>query len=236
MLSAESSSKTVELIACSKSDNHHSVLVVIPERVPAKESISGALTNVSKEFRTFLLASPLPPVDQVFEYIEHVYAAFQSEKIKRATVCGIGAGATVAQGLALKHPKEVRRLVLLDATRRLAPGLVTRAIDKAERLFPLGLPLRRLTKEFDSGPFLHRIHCPTMILNSPSASHYEKEQAAYLSSKIPNSWYDALEHPFRNCSETFSEELQEHLRQFLQVPVKRPQKSRKKKEKGRKAA
>ena len=131
----------------------------------------------------------------------------------------------MAQAVAIEYPKLVRRLVLLDATTQLEPNLVSRAIDRVEQFLPLGLPLRSLSRHYDSRSMLHRIHCPTLVFVSPQASVFTRAQSEMIARRIPNAWRSLLKSPPLSRESVFSAEVQGLLEEFLQVPVKCPQKN-----------
>jgi pimeloyl-ACP methyl ester carboxylesterase len=224
MSTSSESTIEIELVSCSVNDKHQAALVVIPDVADSSSTACALLQKLTKEFNVFILASELPNVGGVKNYVAALREAFLANGIKRATVFGIGSGATVAQGLAVHWPRIVRRLVVLDATTRLAPGMGSRIIDRMERFFPLGLPLRQLSNNFDSRPFLHRIRCPALLLLSHNASLHLTSQANYIAKKVPNSWLVRLKGAHDASHLQFSDELQDLLNHFLQVPVKRPQK------------
>lgn len=209
---------------CGDSKAEHSVLLLVPEGQFRGKDVDAFAKKLSQEFKTFVLTSPLPSEDQVTSYTEQFGRTLLELGIKRATIFGIGAGASIAQATAVMLPRMVRRLVLLDATARLAPGFLTRFIDRVERFLPLGLPLRTLTKNFDSRPLLHRIYCPSLVLVSKKAGDYVKSQSTFISQKIPNAWFAVVGKPYTNRGSVLSDELCSLVSKFLQVPVKRPQK------------
>ncbi|MCB0345235.1 MAG: alpha/beta hydrolase [Bdellovibrionales bacterium] len=226
-MTAETSpdSDLLSLTCCAPEGDHsRSALLVIKDLTGKNKSVCSVFGRLNSDFKTYVLESPLPSVDEVAEYSDTLSQTLLNSGVRRATVFGIGAGATVAQSLAIIAPKVVRRLVLLDATPRLAPGFLCKTVDRIERFLPLGLPLRRLRAHYDSRPMLHRIHCPTLLLLSKQAGQYEQQQAQYIRSKIPNSWFKRISNIYNEDRTEFSEELQELLTTFLQVPVKRPQK------------
>lgn len=217
----------VSLLPCdSEQGRQRSVLLVIGAFEQSAAQTCRLTGPLESEFRTFVLNSALPPRDKVPEYTAELEAALLENGIRRATVLGIGAGAAVAQSLAVAAPKMVRRLVLLNATPRLAPGFLCRTVDRIERFLPLGLPLRRVRALYDSRPELHRIHCPTLLILTADAGQYEREQAVYLHDKIPNCWMRRVASMHDQSRGRFSGELQELLARFLQVQVKCPQKAR----------
>lgn len=203
-------------------DNSHPALVVIPARIVSEDEESIAVGNLSKEFRVYVFAGLLPAVDTVVDFVKELGVALIEQQIKRCTLFSIGRSTGVGQALAAMYPKMVRRLVLLDAMTRLAPDLFTRIIDRLERFLPLGLPLKQLSKSFDSRPLLHRIYCPSLVLLSASASDYIKQESQFIANKIPNAWLRTLEQDAIHESK-LSEELQGLIQAFMQVPTKRPQ-------------
>lgn len=172
--------------------------------------------ELGDEFSILALSGGLPAQSEVMAFSQSLMRHLESQKIKRITVCGIRAGAAIAQALSVLDPKQIRRLILLDATTRLEPGVLSRSIDWLERFLPLGLPLRSLSRDFDSRPFLHRIRCPSLVLHSPGAGLYLRSQANYLAHKIPNAWL----RPLYN-----EQELAALVLEFMQVPTKRSQKA-----------
>jgi pimeloyl-ACP methyl ester carboxylesterase len=145
--------------------------------------------------------------------------------VKRATFLGIAAGGAVVQAMSNVYPKTVRRVILLDSSARVAPGFWQKVSDYLEEFFPLGLPLRSLSAEFDSRPMLHRIHCPALVLVSASAGVWLEDQAKMIARRIPNAWFAKLKGSSLNHEGVLSEELRSKVKEFLQVPAKRPQKA-----------
>ena len=179
----------------------------------------------SLEFDAFVLSSELPVESRVKEFVDCLAAELQNLRIRRLTVVGAGSGSAVVQALAVHYPKLVRRLVLINARSRIAPGVFQRFLDKFERLLPLGLPLRPLSQAYDSRPVLHRIHCPVLVLTSSDASSYEIEQSRFIAKRIPNCWSADLAAARMGSEQDLGEELHELIVQFMQVPVKCPQKN-----------
>lgn len=214
----------ISIRQCSGGQSSSPALVIIPDRVDPAKDVCALFGELSVENRVYVITSELPHVGHVVPFVRELRAELLRNGVKRATVFGIGAGSTVAQSLAIFWPRIVRRLVLLDATTRLKPKIGTRIIDKLERFLPLGLPLRQLSINFDSRPFLHRVRCPALILLSPDAGQYLYAQARYLSAKIPNSWLVRLSKRHSASQLELSDELQAYLSEFLSVQVKRPQK------------
>lgn len=209
---------------CRNNNPKAPVLLVIPPKRLKPESAEQIAGELSDDFRVLVMGSPTPCPERVETFAEDLKTALISKGIKKVTLLGMGAGASVAQ--ALGKESFVRRLMLIDATTRLEPSYLTRSIDAVERMLPLGLPLKKLSDDFDSRPYLHRIHCPCLVLNSPTATRYVKRQAKLIWKRLPNACYQALKASPITTLGVFSPELSEHLQVFLQVPAKRPQKNR----------
>lgn len=217
----------ISIRQCSGGEPGSPALVVIPDHIDPVKDVCALFGELSRNNRVYVITSELPHVGHVVPFVRELRAELLRNGVKWATVLGIGAGATVAQSLSIFWPRIVRRLVILDATTRLKPGIGTRIIDKLERFLPLGLPLRQLSINFDSRPFLHRVRCPTLLLLSPDASQYLYAQARYLSAKIPNSWLVRLSQHHHASELELSTELQGYISEFMDVQVKRPQKAQK---------
>jgi pimeloyl-ACP methyl ester carboxylesterase len=150
-----------------------------------------------------------------------------SNRLSRFTLLGHGAGVGLAQLASLELHKQVRRLVLLDAVTRPSASSFERFVDWVEGFFPLGLPLRRQGKALDTRVFLHRIHCPVLLLVSNSANKRSIVESEYLAAKLPNAWFLRLKQDcWKDGELEITEEISEVLRTFDQVPTKRPQKNR----------
>jgi len=208
---------------CGNGSSANSVLLFIPPRKYSRQISCAFVDEIVDDFRTFVLTSPLPPENQVLTFAEQLSFELRKQKVKRLTVFGLGEGAYVAQALAVALPRTVRHMILVDGTTRLAPGYASRFIQWVEWFLPLGLPLRRLSDDFDSRPFLHRIHCPALVVLSKNADKYICEQGRFIATKIPNAWLTLLSEPVRNHAGHMGQELAGLLGDFLQIPRKRPQ-------------
>ncbi|MCB0325369.1 MAG: hypothetical protein KDD69_17420 [Bdellovibrionales bacterium] len=216
---------SIRLIPSGMSSDSNAVLLIIPDRRYTAEQAQQLLADFQTDFRSFVVAGDPPSGESVEAYARELEQCLVSEGVKWVTAFGIGSGASAAQALTIQSARMVRRVVLLDATTRFEPGLVQRAIDRLERFFPLGLPLRRLTKQYDSRPMLHRIHCPALVLLSPTQGGFIEEQGRNIAQRIPNAWFRRLREPAIRGGK-LGAELHELLSEFLEVPVKRPQKVR----------
>ena len=207
-----------------RTDRHSPVLLCIG--TPGDPLHDGLPSEqLSGEFRVITLTSPLPAVERVVEYSTAVESELKQLGVKRATLLGAGAGASVVQALAVFHASSVRRVILVDPTARLSPGLGMRIIDRIEHFLPFGLPLRKLNDAFDSRPFLHRLRCPTLILSTPSAGLFHRQQASYLAKKIPNArWRELPSQAVALTSKQWSDALSSEIKAWSDTPAKRSQK------------
>lgn len=213
----------ISLCRSTSSTDGNAALILIPD-FKAHETLTNCMvSSFESEIDSYLVNGDSPDAYTVSSYADRLSEEMAKHGLKWATIFGIGTGASVAQALAVNSSRLVRRLVLLDATARLAPSKLIRAIDRLERYLPAGLPFRSLSRQFDSRSMLHRIHCPTLVIVSKSASLYTEEQGRMIALRIPNAWMTTLQEvPFSNGD--MSEELAALIRNFIDVPVKRPQK------------
>lgn len=179
--------------------------------------------NLAAEFHVLVYSADLPNVQNVWRVAETISAEIDQRRIKRLTLFGRNAGGSLAQALTLVASRTVGRLVLIDPTCRQQPTAAERTIDYIERHLPCGLPFRKLSSAFDSRPFLQRIYCPTLVMVSSAASHFVKEQAQEIADAIPNAWLCPLEEAV--TADKVSAVEQVLLREFINVPTKRPQKN-----------
>jgi hypothetical protein len=194
----------------------NATLVVIPDN---QNEIPTIIDSLNAEFNTFAYNEALPSSSEVFIEAHRVVAKLKALGLKRVTVIGVGEGGALAQALALLAPKLARRLCLIDSSTRALPTRLSRMIDRIEQVLPLGLPLRVHSDSFDSRSFLHRIHCPTLVLISKSASSFIKKECELLAFRMPNAATLTLDNDYK------FKNLQKALSEFLKVPTKRPQKN-----------
>jgi pimeloyl-ACP methyl ester carboxylesterase len=142
-------------------------------------------------------------------------------KIRQSSFVGFGAAGALCQNLALLDSKLVRTLILVDPSARPHPSRLNRTLDKFEEILPLGLPLRLRNKDFDSKPFLQRLRCPSLLALSPLATAHERHQAQIMDARMPTAWM--LELPSQDTMQALCNATLE----FQGVPVKCPQKARK---------
>jgi len=193
--------------------------VIIFERGHYSSFATSLSTVVAEKARVVLLEVDLITKSNWPLLSEEVQARLKELSIRQASFIGFGAAGSLVQNIYLLQPRLIRTVVLIDASTRPHPDFFTRVTERLERTLPLGLPLRKHQKGFDSKPFLHRIRCPTLIVKSSQSTVYQRSEAEVLSSGLPTSWLLSLE------SENEVNELEEHVSLFQDVPAKRPQKN-----------
>ncbi len=143
-------------------------------------------------------------------------------KIRQASLVGIGAGATLAQNLALENPKMVRTLIIVDASLRPHPSVFERIVDRIESALPFGLPLRLGSEKFNVRAFAHRLRCPTMLVSTGRCSSFVSNELRDLGVVAPTAWYRDL--TASNISDE-GKEVCELVLAFHETPAKCPQKN-----------
>jgi pimeloyl-ACP methyl ester carboxylesterase len=148
-------------------------------------------------------------------------AALVSLNVRQASVVGMGAGAALAQNLALSHPKTVRSLAIVDSSSRPHPTLWERVVDWVEEHLPFGLPLRLGSSGFNVKAYVHRLRCPLLVISTSRASSFIREELASLAARAPTAWKISL----GGSLEAQISELSEALLTFQDTPAKCPQKN-----------
>lgn len=200
-------------------------LLIIPPKKLSPARAEQTAKGVSRELRTLVLSCDPPASREIWNFSHELVEQLEQLDAKRLTVLGIGSGGALAQALAIGYPKLVRRVVLVDSTTRLSPSKISHWIDALERFLPLGLPLRSLSRGFDSRPQLHRLRCPTLVISSGDAAPFERAEANLLTEKIPNAWFMSLAGYPLDAAWQINPALTREMLAFLQVPTKRPQKN-----------
>lgn len=156
---------------------------------------------------------------------ESLSAAFSGKlaelNVRQASIVGMGAGATLAQNVALNQPKIVRTLAIVDSSTRPHPTRWERMIDWIEEHLPFGLPLRLGSSGFNVKAYLHRLRCPVLVIATGKASSFIREEIKSLSLRAPTAWRVMLSGPL----ESQIVELSETLLNFQDTPAKCPQKN-----------
>ena len=175
--------------------------------------------RVSKKGRVILLECQKVDDSSWRQLSEDLRELLAQLKVRSASFLGAGAACTLLQNAYLENPKLVRTLCFLDSSTRPHPSVWMRLIDWTERRLPLGLPFRFRTEGFDVKPFLQRIRCPVLVVESWKANSYISSELRQFENRLPNSWYFLLEK--KEGLLEFSSVLSE----FQDLPAKRPQKN-----------
>ena len=144
-------------------------------------------------------------------------AVLSERGIRQASFVGFGAASALILDFALRELRSVRTLALVDAETRPHATMRDRIIDRAERFFPLGLPLRAQGRWFDVRPFLHLVRCPTLVVVTPQATPHVRAEADIFAAELPTGWQVELP------AEDPAAALCTHLFTFQDVPAKCPQ-------------
>lgn len=167
--------------------------------------------------RVILLEVPKVTVSNWHGLSAELESELSSRGVRHASFLSFGGTSVLTQHLCLSRPKLGRSLVFVDATSRGHPSRIMRIADAIERTLPLGLPLRKNIKGFDSKPSLHRFRCPVMIAVSKQATDYEEGESKMMAKALPTAWYVKLEG-------REEEQLGALLVEFQGVAAKCPQK------------
>ncbi len=151
--------------------------------------------------------------------VQAVLEVLTEANIRQFSCVGLQDSCVVVLQLALKQPKRIRTLVLIDAVTRPHPTALERLYDRIESYLPLGLPFRVRSKGAHFKPFVQRLRCPVLVVRTKEFSSYLENEFQALLSLLPTSW--AIRWP------TYPEPegIIEAIEQFQDVPVKCPQKN-----------
>jgi len=119
-------------------------------------------------------------------------SALADRGLRHCPIIGIGESALIVHHFAVFRPKICQSIILIDPVFQLAVTRFTRLINWVEQILPLGLPLRVGTDSFISAPFLHRIRCPTLVINSGKEGVEQEEAISSMTRRIPNGWFRRL--------------------------------------------
>lgn len=171
--------------------------------------------------RTRALVFQIPAIDynNWRELTQALLLKLTELQIRQAAFIALGAAGSILQNLCLVESKVVRSAVFVDAATRPHPNRWIKLVDRLERNLPMGLPFRGDFKGFDGRSLLQRIRCPSLVLSTPHADSYLKEQAKLMCLHLPTSWY------FDLSSDYSAERIMDLVLEFEQVPAKCPQKN-----------
>jgi len=164
--------------------------------------------------RILLFTGELPEPDQVQAQAERLSEELREKfGVLRSTLLGIGEGSLLAQAMLLANKKRVRKLILLGGKCHPLRSGASKLLDSIDSLSPFGLPLRVPGNDFDSRPFLHKIDCPVLLIDSESHGLCSGE----LKKGLPSAWQEKVEN---------EKKLAELILEFSDVPARSPQKNK----------
>jgi pimeloyl-ACP methyl ester carboxylesterase len=178
--------------------------------------------RLSLRARAVLVTSSPITVDSWGTLSTRLGDVLQGLGVRQASLIGCGAGATLAQNLALSDPKFVRSLVVVDATGRPHPTRWERLVDAVESKLPFGLPLRLGSSGFNVKSYVHRLRSPLLIVSTHRAGSFIRDELESLARMAPTAWLvDISEH----TGEAEIATLCDTVEAFQDTPVKCPQKN-----------
>jgi hypothetical protein len=177
--------------------------------------------KLSQKARSVLLMSSAVTASSWQTLSEAFGATITDLNVRQASVIGMGAGAALAQNLALNNPKAVRSLAIVDAASRPHPTLWERAIDWLEERLPFGLPLRLGSHGFNVKAYVHRLRCPLLVIATSRASGFIREELKSIALRAPTAWRVLLS----GTLDSQIAELSDTLLDFQDTPAKCPQKN-----------
>jgi pimeloyl-ACP methyl ester carboxylesterase len=136
----------------------------------------------------------------------------------------MGAGASLAQNVALTEPKTVRSMAVVDAASRPHPSRWERVIDAIEARLPFGLPLRLGSGGFNVRSYLHRFRCPLLVVCTRRAGAFIREELRQLSILAPTAWQVDLAGV---AAHEEAKAFTDTILAFQETPAKCPQKNTK---------
>ena len=183
-----------------------------------------AVTNrISQRARSILVEAPSIAAENWRDLALALEELLVSLGIRQASFVGLGAGAALAENLALENPKAVRSLVVVDSTLQPHPSRWQRIVDSIERNLPFGLPLRLGARGFNVRAYAHRLRCPLLAVQTKRASNFIRSELESLGMLAPTAWNVQLR---AETGEQESIELGDLVWAFQDAPAKCPQKNR----------
>ena len=177
--------------------------------------------SLATRARSVLLQSSSVTAASWHELSEGLNETLSKLNVRQASVVGMGAGATLAQNLALSHPKMVRSLAIVDSSSRPHPTRFERIVDWFEERLPFGLPLRLGSMGFNVKAYVHRLRCPLLVIATSRASTFIREELKSLAERAPTAWKVVLSGPI----DSQIADLSDALLTFQDTPAKCPQKN-----------
>ena len=184
---------------------------------------TAVVEKLASKARSVLLMSSAVTANTWETLSEALSGKLAELNVRQASLVGMGAGATLAQNIALNQPKVVRTLAIVDASSRPHPTRWERMVDWVEEHLPFGLPLRLGSTGFNVKAYLHRLRCPVLVIATGKANSFIREEVMSVALRAPTAWRVLLSGPL----ESQVMELSETLLTFQDTPAKCPQKNTK---------
>ena len=186
--------------------------------VPIAREVFAKLETVAKVF--FIESATIDQQSWRMLY-EKFSSLLADQKIRQASIIAFGSAGALSQLAYLYNPKLVRSMFLIDATSSPHPSIWSRGIDWLEQKFPLGLPLRGESKNFNAQSHLQRIRCPVLCATTSFANDFLREQAQQFVGSMPTAWWCDL--PLQYPDQDYATVLTELVDIFQEIPAKCPQ-------------
>jgi len=179
--------------------------------------------RIAERARGIVIKTPQVVAENWRVVADELVAVLGSLGIRQSSFVGIGAGASLAEDLALSTPKSVRSLVVIDSPLRPHPSWWERVVDTIEERLPFGLPLRLGSKGFNVRAYAHRLRCPLLTVATRRAGPFVRSELQALGELAPTSWYISVA---STSGEEEARELSTLIVEFQDTPAKCPQKNR----------
>ncbi len=196
--------------------------VVVVDDALYRDVALAVTERLSQRARAVLITSAPVTVDSWGALSAQLGSALQQLGVRQASLIGFGAGATLAQNLALADQRFVRSLVVVDATGRPHPTRWERIVDAIETKLPFGLPLRLGSAGFNVKSYLHRLRSPLLVVSTHRASHFVREELKSLAHLAPTAWLVDISN---QMGDEETAVLCDTVEAFQDTPVKCPQKN-----------
>ncbi len=144
--------------------------------------------RLSTRARSVVIRSRSITAESWRDLSEKLLAMIANLGVRQASLIGMGAGASLAQNVALSEPKTVRSMAVVDAASRPHPTRWERFVDALEARLPFGLPLRLGSTGFNVRSYLHRFRCPLLVVCTRRAGGFIREELRQLSILAPTAW------------------------------------------------
>ena len=185
------------------------------------EDSDNLFQELSKSAKVVLLSIPVINKDNWEQITQKLQLLLEEQKVRQASFISFGDAGVVTQNLYLRNAKIVRSLLLIDGSSSPHPTWWDTFIDSLEKYFPLGLPLRGESKNFNARSHLQRIRCPVLRVSTVKATSFFKAESLAASEAMPTAWSCDLTVDYKDQNQ--SSVLALIASQFQEIPAKCPQ-------------